>query len=72
MTAHCSSCHGGRLQRQNLTYLQWHENGLLIVNRMPALVCDLCGDHIYDYDAVEHLQRLLWSNPPPHQKGTST
>ena len=71
MIALCVSCQVGRLQRRNLVYLQWHEKGLLVVNRMPAVVCDLCGDQVYDYDAVEHLQRLLWSPPPGQGKRSS-
>jgi hypothetical protein len=31
---------------------------------MPAIVCDLCGERVYDHEALEHLQRLLWAGPP--------
>ncbi len=68
MKSFCPSCQAGRLQRRSLTYLQWHENGLLVVNRMPAVICDYCGEHTYDNEAVEHLQRLLWSYPPEFGK----
>ena len=34
------------------------------VRRMPAIVCDVCGEQAYDEKAVEHLQRLLWANTP--------
>ena len=70
MSYFCTTCHAGRLQRQQIVYLQWHDNGLLIVDRMPATVCDICGDQIYDNDAMEHLQRLLWS-PPPNNRVAS-
>ena len=60
----CPSCHVGRLQRRIMVYLQWHDNTLLIANRMPAVVCDVCGERIYDSDAVESLQQLLWAYPP--------
>ena len=68
----CPTCQIGRLQRRNLVYLQWHDNGLLVVNRMPAVVCDVCGDHMYDHDAVEHLQKLLWSYPIESSKAASS
>jgi len=48
-----------------MVYLQWYGDNLLIANRMPAMVCDVCGERIYDYEAVECLQQLLWSYPPP-------
>jgi YgiT-type zinc finger domain-containing protein len=56
----CPYCHTGRLQRRNMVYIQWHDNALLVVDRMPAIVCDICGERAYDEKAVEHLERLLW------------
>ena len=59
----CPSCHTGRLRRRALTYLEWYGRDLLIVNRMPAMVCDVCDERLYDHEAIENLQNLLWSNP---------
>lgn len=67
----CPSCHIGRLQRRSMVYLEWHNKQLLIVDRMPAIVCDVCGERIYDHDALEHLQRLLWSSLPTSKTVTS-
>ncbi|MEW5959697.1 MAG: YgiT-type zinc finger protein [Chloroflexota bacterium] len=61
----CPACFTGRLQRRQIAYVEWHGKKLLVVNRMPAIVCDVCGERIYDHDALEHLQRLIWSNPVP-------
>lgn len=55
----CPYCHTGRLQQQPMTYIQWHGANLLVVNRMPAIVCDVCGERAYDDRAVEQLQHLL-------------
>ena len=60
----CPYCHTGRLQRRAMVYVQWHGDALLIVDRMPAIVCDMCGERAYDDQAVEHLQRLLWATAP--------
>lgn len=60
----CPYCHTGRLQRRALVYLQWHGDALLVVNQMPAIVCDMCGERAYDEQAVEHLQRLLLTSAP--------
>ena len=68
----CPSCHIGRLQRRIMVYLQWHDNTLLIANRMPAVVCDVCGERIYDHDAVESLQQLLWAYPPSPSRPISS
>jgi YgiT-type zinc finger domain-containing protein len=61
----CPVCLTGRLQRRQIAYVEWHGRKLLVVDRMPAIVCDVCGERIYDYNAVERLQRLIWSAPLP-------
>ncbi len=60
----CPSCRIGRLGKRSMAYIEWHGRNLLIANRMPAHVCDVCGERIYDDNALENLQRLLWSKPP--------
>jgi YgiT-type zinc finger domain-containing protein len=68
----CPYCHTGRLQRRNMTYIQWHDDALLVVDQMPATVCDVCGERAYDEQAVEHLQRLLWTNAPSRPSSQSS
>ncbi len=59
----CPTCRIGRLGKRSMAYLEWHGKSLLIANRMPAYVCDICGERMYDDEAVESLQQLLWSKP---------
>ncbi len=59
----CPSCHTGRLQKRSMVYLEWYGQKWLIVNKMPGIVCDVCGERAYDRDAVEYLQQLLSSGP---------
>ena len=59
----CPTCHTGRLKKRPITYLEWHGDSLLVVNKMPAIVCDICGERVYDHEALDNLQRLLWSGP---------
>jgi len=47
-----------------MAYIEWHHGNLLIVDRMPVEMCDVCGERDYDDVAIENLQRLLWSNSP--------
>ena len=58
----CPNCHVGRLRRRPMTYIQWYGDDLLIANKMPATVCDVCGEGDYDDQAVDHLHQLLWAN----------
>lgn len=62
MMSICPYCHTGRLERRAMIYVQWHGDQLLVVDRLPAVVCNVCGERAYDERAVEHLQRLLWSS----------
>jgi YgiT-type zinc finger domain-containing protein len=55
-----------------MVYVQWHGDALLVVDRMPAIVCDVCGEQAYDEQAVEHLQRLLWASTPGQPSAPST
>jgi YgiT-type zinc finger domain-containing protein len=67
----CPICNSGRLQRRSLTYIEWYGKELLIINKMPALICDVCDEQVYDRDALENLQRLLWA-PPPKRTGMAS
>ncbi|GEM_PF-4530778 len=55
----CPTCHTGRLQPRAVSYVQWLGESLLVVHRVPAVVCDVCGERVYDDRAMRHLQRLL-------------
>jgi YgiT-type zinc finger domain-containing protein len=68
----CPYCHTGRLQNRDMVYLQWHGDALLVVDRMPAIICDVCGEQAYDEQAVEHLQRLLWNSTPGQPRSASS
>jgi hypothetical protein len=46
-----------------MAYIEWHGKNLLVANHVPAEVCDVCGERVYDDQAIETLQRLLWSKP---------
>ena len=60
----CPSCRVGRLRQRSMAYVEWYGKNLLVVDRMPVQVCDVCGERAYDNDAMESLQRLLWANMP--------
>jgi YgiT-type zinc finger domain-containing protein len=55
-----------------MVYVQWHGDALLVMDRMPAIVCDVCGEQAYDEQAVEHLQRLLWASTPGQTSSPSS
>lgn len=63
----CPRCHTGKLEMKKVIYVQWQDPNLVIVDRIPAMVCDNCGEKTYDLQALENLQQLLWTTltPPP-------
>lgn len=64
----CPRCHTGKLELKKVVYVQWQDPNLVIVDRIPAMVCDNCGEKTYDLQALENLQQLLWTNLAPSQK----
>ncbi len=60
----CPICNSTHLKKRIMKYVEWYGDELLVIERMPALVCDTCGERVYDQHAMEKLQRLLWAPPP--------
>ncbi len=60
----CPSCRIGRLTKRYMAYIEWYGHSLLVADRMPVQVCDVCGERTYDDEAIENLQQLLWSGLP--------
>lgn len=59
----CPTCHIGQMLLKKVPYVQWYDGKHIVVDRIPALVCDRCGELSYDTRALENLHRLLWSQP---------
>ncbi|MCD6553209.1 MAG: hypothetical protein DRI52_11115 [Chloroflexi bacterium] len=57
----CPICHIGSIRERQVTYTQMHEGHLVVIQGVPALVCDFCGERWFDTKTVNGLQRLLWS-----------
>ena len=55
----CPMCHVGKLQERYVTYSQIFEGHLVVINHVPAMVCDVCGERILDRDVLARLSGLL-------------
>ncbi len=64
MNHECDLCHG-KLTPTLTTYTQWYEGRLIVIERVPALVCEQCGEVYYAPDIVERIQSLIWSDAEP-------
>lgn len=64
MNKTCNVCQG-KLEKKLTTYTQWFEDNLIVIENVPAWVCDQCGETYYDPDVVEKIQNIVWSGQPP-------
>jgi YgiT-type zinc finger domain-containing protein len=64
MNEPCAVC-GGELRHTTTTYTQEYEGQLIVVENVPAWVCDQCGETYFDPDVVERVQALIWSGAKP-------
>jgi YgiT-type zinc finger domain-containing protein len=60
----CNVCQG-KLEKKLTTYTQWFEDNLIVIENVPAWVCDRCGETYYDPDVMEQIQNIVWSGQPP-------
>jgi len=67
----CPICHVGRLQERRVTHSQVFEGQLVVIDHVPAMVCDVCGERILDSDVLARLSGLLGTGQQAHRPLTS-
>jgi len=55
----CPVCHVGRLETRRITYTQVFEGRFIVIPNVSALVCDVCGEKVFDHDTLTRLSGLL-------------
>jgi YgiT-type zinc finger domain-containing protein len=55
----CSHCRVGKLTLKHVPYIKRQSRTALVVDHIPAHICDTCGEIIYDVQALESLRQLL-------------
>lgn len=58
----CPSCHTGKIERRKVVFVQWQQPNSVVVDHIPAMVCDTCGEKSFDSHALSNLHHLLWSS----------
>lgn len=64
MNQECSVCHG-KLKRTVTVYTQQYQGQFIIIENVPAWVCEPCGETYYEPQIVEAIQALIWSGAAP-------
>jgi YgiT-type zinc finger domain-containing protein len=65
MTDICPNCHAGALRVRRVAYAAWHlpegtsVECFVVVPRVPARLCDVCGSKFFEAEAIERLALLL-------------
>jgi HTH-type transcriptional regulator/antitoxin MqsA len=58
----CEVCGIGQRQPQQVAYSLRVADQLVVVEHVPASVCDHCGEASFSPDTVEQLQRTIWQS----------
>jgi len=60
----CDVC-GSPMNEQMVTYTIQLDDKLVVVEHVPATVCDQCGERMYSPETVERLQNMVWEQRSP-------
>jgi HTH-type transcriptional regulator / antitoxin MqsA len=55
----------GHYQKTTITRTVRHQGRLVVIDHVPAEVCDVCGDVLLSPQAAERIERILISHSPP-------
>ena len=59
----CTLCHEGVYQDKPVVFCARRGDSLLVVEDVPALVCDTCGDEIFTEKAARGIERAAEGEP---------
>ena len=61
----CEVCGVGTRRDQLIRYSLSIGEGLIVIDHVPAIVCDHCGEISLRPEVVDSLQRTIWQKRPP-------
>ena len=62
----CQDC-GGETHEDIVKAAFWHDQRLIVIEDIPARVCNNCGEQFYDDETAQRLHSLI-SAPPANAK----
>jgi YgiT-type zinc finger domain-containing protein len=63
MTEQCAFCGNKHLTPKTTRYLHQHDEQLLIVDGVPCLECDFCGEQYFEIDVLKRMRRITGRLP---------
>ena len=61
----CEVCGIGKRKEKLIRYSLMMDDKLVIVENVPASVCESCGETAIAPDVLERLQEMIWHSPTP-------
>jgi YgiT-type zinc finger domain-containing protein len=55
----------GTFEEQKVTYILEHQGKVLIIENVPARVCQETGERLFAPETVERLQHIVWEQRQP-------
>lgn len=72
MNNNCSFCGNKNLTKKNVQYIYKHNSDFFIVNGVPCIACDFCGEQYFKGETLEKIESLyfeiLQNKRQAHQK----
>ncbi len=59
----CTLCHVGSYRDELVVFSARRGNRLIVVEDVPALVCDMCGDQIFADETAREIERAATGEP---------
>ena len=63
----CANCGSSRIRTAQVRSAFWHQDRLVVVEGIPALVCDACHEQFFDDGTIVVLDLLHGDGFPPEQ-----
>jgi len=65
LSASCPTCESTNVRSAYVRSAFWHDDRLVVIEDLPALVCNTCGEQFYDDATMLLIDRLRATNFPP-------
>ncbi len=65
LSAACPVCESTDTRHAHVRSAFWHNDRLVVIEDVPALVCNTCGEQFYDDATVHMIDRMRQNGFPP-------
>jgi YgiT-type zinc finger domain-containing protein len=64
---HCDNCESPNLREERVRSAFWHDERLVVIEDIPALVCGDCHEQFYEDETVMRIDQMRGEGFPPEQ-----